>query len=567
MHAATARRRWSLATATLALIVPCVWAWWSPPGANDLVGGDEGYYGVMARNVLADPTQALGPSLTPLGPPGDKPPLVPVLLAASLRVSGAHDWALRWPFLLFAAIALAGAGAIARAATGSGAAGFAATLLLASLPWFADASRVVAAEGALAALGICALVVLGGGAGRQAVDRGPSSRRALAAGALLGAAFLCKLWLVAPFVIAAAFAMWPLRARGALALGLGFALVGSLQLVLVQAFRPGDFAHWWSVYSSFSLASRATGEGYADYWLLPASFYARTLAQAFVLLLPLVAFGIAAALARIAERGPRLVLGWALGAVLLSAFRVKAGAYLYPIVPAFAVLAALGAHALATRARASAWVPLLVALATSPAVLARGGGAAPATTPWIAAWGLAMPALLAARLGRFLAGWSATLLVAFAAVGGFVREAQRMPQRYHATGYREIAAALAPHLAGSPASRLAILTPEAPAIAFYTFHRAGYWDTPYERWTPERAAAAIADTNLRAFIVDPTGRAYGGAPDSAMLAWLEREAVEITPRGVRVGSGEAAVRAWVRAGGTTETSFPHRPPSVTLPRR
>ena len=42
-------------------------------GVNDLVGGDEGYYGVMARNILEDPGYIINTSLSPLGPPGDKP--------------------------------------------------------------------------------------------------------------------------------------------------------------------------------------------------------------------------------------------------------------------------------------------------------------------------------------------------------------------------------------------------------------------------------------------------------------------------------------------------------------
>ena len=52
------------------LAVSALWLALSPPAANDLIGGDEGYYGTMARNVLASPAQAVSTSLSPLGLPG-----------------------------------------------------------------------------------------------------------------------------------------------------------------------------------------------------------------------------------------------------------------------------------------------------------------------------------------------------------------------------------------------------------------------------------------------------------------------------------------------------------------
>ena len=57
-------------------------------GINDLVAGDEGYYGVMARNVEHGMHFIANPSLTPLGEPGDKPFLYPVLLSFALRIGG-----------------------------------------------------------------------------------------------------------------------------------------------------------------------------------------------------------------------------------------------------------------------------------------------------------------------------------------------------------------------------------------------------------------------------------------------------------------------------------------------
>ena len=91
-----------LAIVVVALAAAVAWGALSPSGANDLIGGDEGYYGTMARNVLAAPGQVVSPSLTPLGPPGDKPPLYPLLIAPFVRAWGATPVAVRAPSALCA---------------------------------------------------------------------------------------------------------------------------------------------------------------------------------------------------------------------------------------------------------------------------------------------------------------------------------------------------------------------------------------------------------------------------------------------------------------------------------
>lgn len=459
---------WRALTLLVALAAPIAWAWISPLEANDVVGGDEGYYGTMARNVLADPGQWLAPSLTPLGPPGDKPPLYPALLAASVRAFGATATALRWPTLALAALLIALTGALVRRLSGSAAAGLGGALLLASLPWFADASRVCAAEPMVAAFGMAALVVCA---------REPLSPwRAFAGGVLIGLAFLAKLWLASLFALAllARFATPRAWRLGAVAAA-GFALAGDVQLAAAALAGPAMLVHVARVTFGFSLASRAGGEGFASYWLLPAHYYVVMLAKAFVLSSPLVLVGLAWTLRRVREPGPRMLAGAMAGLLLISAFRVKAGGYAYPLVPVFAAVAALGAHALAGRARALA-----------------------------------------------------VALVAVAVVGGAVRQVQRLPQRYHAPGYGAVARALEPALASAPPGARVLLAPEAPAFGYLTFRTAGYWGTPYSAWSPARRESLAADRTLRAFVVDTRRERYGGWPDEATLAWLEANTREIT---------------------------------------
>jgi 4-amino-4-deoxy-L-arabinose transferase-like glycosyltransferase len=505
--------RWLPAAIVLATIA--CWLVWSPLGANDLAG-DEGYYGTMARNVLASPRYIITPSLCPLGPPGDKPPLYPALLALSMRAFGPTEAALRWLSILAAAcIALCLAGLVRRA-TGPWTAAAAAAFLV-CLPFFADSSRVVAAELPLTALGGAALLCASGGTA--------SKWRGFAAGVLLGAAFLCKLWLVALIGLPVLSLYWPLRRDRAAALAVlvaTAAAVASLQLIAVALFDPGSLGHWWMIYVGRSLAERAAGAGYAAYWFHPPEFYAGVLAHAFAALLPLIAIGVVTALRRFREPAPRALLLWAGGTIVLSLFAVKAYGYAFVVVPAWAGLAALGAHALAT---------------------------------WPRKWS---------------AGAAVALAVAASALG-LAREAQRLPFRYHAPGYRAVAEAVAPLLADVPPARTCFIGPEAPTLSFYLFRTGSYWGTPYLPWTDERRSEAEADTALRVFVVDPRQVLYGGWPDSSTVAWLESSTTEVTAAITERTGRPLALRVFLRgaadsrsgrtsAGGQSATAPPPNAP-------
>jgi len=482
-----ARARTNAVVVAIALAAVALWAALSPPGANDVAGGDEGYYGTMARNILADGRYLVSPAQTPLGPPGDKPPVYPALLALSVRLLGPTEAALRWPSLLFSGLVVIATALLAgRAAGGAGA--IAAAAFLATLPWFADSARVANAEIPLAAFGMVALALLASGR--------PGGRRALAAGALLGLAFLCKLWLVALVALPAVALVVPgppggpkgQARRALLALVAGAVAVGALQLAAVALLASGHIGHWIDVYFRFSLASRVGGEGFARDWLKPPNYYPLILGRAFVLLLPFVAIGAWDAGRRLREPVPRAILAGALGFVPLSLFGVKSGVYLFPVVPAWAALAALG----------------FASVTGGP----RDGGT---------------PARNSAPLR-----WIAMALALLAVLGGLVRVAQRLPLRYHDPGFREVAMALEPELRGASPASASYIAPEAPAFGYYLFRSGRYWGTPLAPWSAEQLSGVAADTSLRAFVVDPSQRFYGGWPDSATLAWLERDTREIT---------------------------------------
>ncbi len=490
-----------------------------------MVGGDEGYYGTQARNILADARNLVSPSLTPGGVPGDKPPLYPALLALSVRLLGPTEAALRWPSLLCTVLVALCVARLVAIAAGEWA-GVAAAGLLVTLPIVANFSRVAAAEHPLTALGAGALAGLAGGR--------MGARRAAAAGALLGLAFLCKLWLVLLLALPAVALLLPPggsaggRARPLAALVLGAVAVGLLHLAAVALFARGDLAHWWSVYWSFSLASRLKAAGYADYWIQPPAFYWTTLTHALVLGLPLAALGFEWALRRLREPVPRALLVWALGPLLLSVFRVKTGAYLYPAVPAWAALAALGLAAIARGEARPGLVFALFAFASAPPLVSVLGGPAPPLAVWFAAWAACSLALVAAGKRPAWRPRMALALGTLIALAGLAREVQRLRLHYHDPGYRFVAKTLAPLLATADRARPSYLAPEAPAFAYYLDRAGQYWATPYVPWTPARFAEIRADTALRAFVVDPAQSFYGGWPDSAALHWLETRTREIT---------------------------------------
>jgi len=527
--------------------VLALWLAWSPPGANDLEGG-EAAYGVMARNILAEPRQLLGPSATPLGAPGDKPPLYPAAIAALIRVLGPNELAVRLPSLLAAGLVAVATALVAGRVAGNWAMPLAALLLM-TVPWFADLSRHAVGEIPLTALGVLGLAL--------ATATPLAARRAALAGALFGLAFLCQLWPAGLLLLPAAAAAWPRRDESAkpiaamLLVALG---VASAQLAAVALLRSQDLAHWWRVYWLPAAATRAVVEGIAGGVVSPAHHWNGML-RACVWLLPLGLVGAWVCVRHWREPAPRALLVWAGGLLLLSLGRIE-GAYAdYPVFPAWAALAAVGAVTLAASDYPPRWLVFAGAAAASPAAAELLGGPVPSAPLWAIAWLTLVAAIPVLRVGRRFAGPALAVVCLVPIAGGFARQARRLPPRYHEIGYREVAAALAPRLADAPPASASYLSAEAPAMAFYLFRSGGEWGTPARPWSPDRLAGIAGDARLRAFVVDPESQRRGGGPDPATLAWLADSAREITHE-VRARSARPVrLRVFVR-----ETAG--RPPST-----
>jgi hypothetical protein len=369
-----------------------------------------------------------------------------------VRVLGDNEVALRWPSLAMAALIAVSLAALVAPVAGVFA-GVGAAALLMTLPWYADSSRFAASVIPVTAFGIAALVVLA----REPV----TIARAAGAGALLGLAYLCKLWLMLP-LLCAALAMIGRRPAHAMALLAGTLIVGSTHLIAVAVFEPALLPGWFLFGWRVFLWDWLTGARYAGELVHPPGFYLWILTHAFVLLLPLIGLGALTAVRRWREPVPRALLVWALGAALLSLSAVKLPIYLYVVIPPWVGLASLGAAALAAGRvppGLAVWLGVALLAAVGSPFAARAAGAeGPAWQAWAVAW---IGFLLAAFPARVESGArsmvqrpAALALVLLAIGGGLAREAGRLPLHYHDPGLRRVAQAVAPRLADVPPGRV-----------------------------------------------------------------------------------------------------------------
>ena len=517
-------------------------------GVNDLVGGDEGYYGVMARNILNDPRHIVNTSLSPLGPPGDKPFLYPLVLAGSLLVGGIGEIPMRLVTLLVAAssgifLMLIGS------ELGDRRAGIIAGLMFLFTPLLANTGRTVSAEPLLVLLSIAGVWLM------FVSLRTGRSRTGFAAGALFGLAFLTKLWLVAlPMAgIAGGLLFFRLSSKKRQMTPViiyaltGFLLFGSLQLLLCLIFSPDTFRHWLGIYTGFSLADRVAGAGFADYWHRPWNYYLLLIGRAFGQWLPLVPLGVMTVLRKRRESPAAAVtIAWLIPLILMSMISVKSGNYILPLMPPLFLLVGSGASALIN----SAGVPsltrrdaLLAAIAGMLLCLAAqlefGSGVIPGIysknvlrIQIVMAAAVLMPAF-APRLSRRAAGVYATAAILIAMAGGLARDIQIVRSRDHVTGYRKAAAELARGLEDIDPRQLCFISPEWPAVSFYTFRTGRYWESPYVDADPGAAVASLEGAPFF-YVIQYDDLLYGGVPDEDVLEVIEREAFPFEPGDGRI---------------------------------
>jgi hypothetical protein len=380
--------RTSAALAALAALAASLVAWRLLPGRHTW-SADEGDLVRLACAMAEDPRAWLRPDYHPspeafarLGDGLVAPPFASALFALSSLLGWSASSA--WP-LVSGALLLLGVAALARALRPGGRWVLylsSTALVLALAPRFALDLLTLEAEIPLAAFSCFALALL--------LKRSPSTLHAAAAGALLGLAFLAKLWLVAPAALAALGALlaWrpgPRRIAAFLAAGLAVAL---LHLALVAALDPASLGRWLrEVYLAPFLpaggiaSSKWAGVSSHPEWSHGFWYYPPAMARELGGALPLALLG-AVSLVRGATPRPAswAALGLAAGVAALSVPAIKEPLY---VLPAIAWGAALAVAALVGLARAGGggrrWALaaglLAVALAPFHAPPAARGGA------------------------------------------------------------------------------------------------------------------------------------------------------------------------------------------------
>jgi len=241
-----------------------------------------------------------------------------------------------------------------------------------------------------------------------------------------------------------------------------------------------------------------------------------------------------------------VTIAWLIPLILMSMISVKSGNYILPLMPPLFLLVGSGASALIN----SAGVPsitrrdaLLAAIAGMLLCLAVqlefGSGVIPGIysknvlrIQIVMAAAVLMPAF-APRLSRRAAGVYTTAAILIAMAGGLARDIQIVSSRDHVTGYRKAAAALVQGLEDIDPRQLCFISPEWPAVSFYTFRTGRYWESPYVDADPGAAVASLEGAPFF-YVIQYDDLLYGGVPDEDVHEVIEREAFPFEPGDGRI---------------------------------
>jgi 4-amino-4-deoxy-L-arabinose transferase-like glycosyltransferase len=499
-------------------------------GTSDLES-DEGRFGLAARNILSDPRQLAIVSQRPLGEPGSMPYMYPLALALSVTLVGPTEFALR---IVNVVAVLAGAllfGRAARLLTGDRLVSFAAFAV-----FLLNAGTIIYARFALPE----AFVVAWGCAALYAALKASRTGRAVWAvlcGSALGVAFLAKLWLVAPFVLACASLIvaanlrraQPIPLRLTALAAVTFVALSGTHLLFVLILAPDTWPHWRDIYYQFTFKSRVAGLGYdPDMWYRPWWFYLAAAFKASFFGLPFRMLGLVRSLGD-RRTETLLVIGALLSPlVFFSFFRVKQASYVYSAFPALALLVALGLVAVLRRPDLKALLPA-TALSAMVATAFFALGVLP-SVQWLAVLGL-----YALYAGGALLGQGHSPAVRRLIVAGFII-AMLAPglsvvhrTLRHRTYYREIAAFVGPLRASTSPRDPVFTAPDSPAMEFYTLRHGAYWETFYYHESLATFERALKERRRLFYIVDPSGSLYGSKVSAEKLRALRAHTRDVTP--------------------------------------
>jgi 4-amino-4-deoxy-L-arabinose transferase-like glycosyltransferase len=491
------------------------------------VGVDEGRFGICALNILNDIHQLATVSEDPAGPVGTKPPLFPLSVAASFALLGKTEFALRLANVVFLALS----GLLLCACVQLLFQDSVLSLLSAALflfnPGTLTYARIAMPE---------ALVVLGGCLAVVAVLKartGPWPPWGLLCGLALGCAFLSKLWLVFPFVMAVGW-IWlcagPRPWRRALAFAavalFSFLLTASSHYLLIRLWTPADADAWKDIYYLFSLRSRVAGTNYDPaMWFHPWWYYSGAVFKACFFALPFVFSGAVLLLKCREWLATGMIVALLSPVLLLSFFEVKQATYIFPAIPALMLLAALG-----IRKSLAGWTSdfpysLVAAVLISIFFLARNVIRPAEAAVITVLYGLLGVSVLLARKNRRMAVAAVSaMLIACVGTADFVVVRKNLYRTY----YREIAELFKDDLSSVPVRQLAFIAPEFAAMEFYTYRTGQYWATYYMQTSASSLEEHLERRDIVFYLVDRNQQMYGGKITPLQLEMLRRNTTDKT---------------------------------------
>jgi 4-amino-4-deoxy-L-arabinose transferase-like glycosyltransferase len=492
---------------------------------------DEGRFGVSGLNILADPHQLATVSEDPLGGPGTKAYMYPLLEAVSIYLFGKNEYAVRSVNVLILLLT---------------------AFFLYGLAWFLTKDRVVC----LLSLSIFLLdpgtltyartampepsVVLWGCAGLYVCAAFYETEKwfwAVLCGAALGLAFLSKFWLVLPFGLAcfALFALKFIQKKTArfLAIPLAafviFLLVGSSHLLLVWLLEPRELSYWLGMYLGTTLSSRAAGGGFDPaMWFRPWWFYLGAFFKASFFGLPLVFLGVANLWKDRLRETAAVVASLLLLVPILSVFIVKEAAYMFPAYPGIVILMALGLRYFFRRAAGQE-----VVFSTVLSMLLAG---------WFFSKGvfelrylLMIEALYFVFLAAGLASQRYCVSVRRLTAAGLVTAmlftscVAIRRDMVHRTFFRETALYFKKDLQMERPQEVSFVSGEYPSLSFYTFRTGQYWQTYNFQEDFSTFESNLREHRRIFYIADRNGTLHGGSPSSAEWQALQKQTHDITP--------------------------------------
>jgi hypothetical protein len=551
------RSRLSLSDRSIFLLVAC--ACMLLLGLNvfrrEFYTGDEGFYSVMARNMLLSPAYWLRPTYFPQGDfladhgAIAHPPFNSYFYALTLWLSRGSLAALEMLSALSFAVLLYFVYRLLKLFDVQ--AGRFAVLLLAVSPAIPFYYFQLEAEPLLTTFGFMALYC--GLRAGFAVEQRPLL---FVSGLCLGVSFALKLWLCGPLALALAVGLL-LRARepgialrdkllGVLIFGLGGVIPAGLHLAAIACFYPQDLSFWlrdiyFGIFTGVGVSGgKASGEGLYSGWLHPFWYYGAVLYRDYFFLFPIIAFGFISAVREDRSKAELrwIVLAGLAGLAPLSVMKVKEPLYVLTCMIFLFLLAGICLAALVRRSASNSktdslsrrvgLVVTLGLLALVPVAYVLGFQPGKVTRGFVVAHSIILVVLLALfqwgrRKGDFVLEWSVYGACAIALAAQFGHRLMTQHPRDQI-----ISGLIRPYVESNAPNTLSMVASDFKSYQLYCFRRGCYWEETPLMKDPEAVLAMPQYSHVRAFILDPEDKKYLKMDLTPWLNWLAAHATDKT---------------------------------------